>query len=188
MISIDELNEALKAEGTIYFCGYDYKIIEIPLKKDNPFFINGNHQSLQFNKPIGDFGDEFSLYHLFVSKENCLQTKNLSIPVIRTVKAPSYNELIEMMADPQFIDEYVICQYIKNEDFFDGHEKPIIKVTCTKLSTSKTDSVKLLVLHKLPSDNFWDILYEENLTPENYIDLFKRIHKDQFSRDYMWED
>lgn len=180
MISIDELNEAFKTEGTIYFCGYDYKIIEIPLKKDKPFFINGNNQSLEFNEPIDGIGGEFSLYHLFPSKEACLQERELNIPVIRTVKAPSYNELIKIMADPKFEGEYVICQYIKNDDLFAGHERPIIQIICTKSM--------LFVFQAYPIDKGWDILYEAKLTPENYIDLFKRIQKDQFSSDYMWED
>lgn len=181
MINIDELNEAFKVEGTIYFCGYDFKIIEIPLKKDKPFFINGNNLSLEFNDPIDGLGSGFSLYHLFPTKEACLQERELNIPVIRTVEAPSYNELIKIMTAPQFEDEYVICQYIKNDDLFTGHERLIIKIICTK-------SMELLVLQAYPIDKGWDVLYKAELTPENYIDLFKRIQKDQFSRDYVWED
>lgn len=173
MIDYNTLDQAIEHEATIYYY-IDNHILEIRLTHSD--YISDDR--LITNKGYDKYGHEFLLEYLHATKEGCIRNKYLSTPILRCIRAPSFNDLQLKIKGKEL---YNICTYTKEIDdilyvyrvvYFNGGEYP-----------------QLFVQFKEVDDHGYDIVYDKPFTPENYVKVLDGIYKDLIiTKQFNWSE
>lgn len=174
MINKERLETLIKQRKKVYY--YEYNRLNIISLRPQDI-VQNDILITQISYP--KIGNELLLEYLFETEEDCIKNKYLNAPYIQTLELPCYNEICELVKDKQ---EFVLFQYLQKYDNY-------YLIYSFEYMNLQEDDKELCVFMKGVTDEGWDLIYDIEFTPQNYVDFLNKIYKMVVLKiEQVWEE